>query len=95
MADESGDKGPQIFESHITLRNWALQLVDACGGKKYIPVGKLLNKTNTEKIAVLIDAFAKEHNQINAYISKEVANDETIIPKKDTEGTQTEKTEEE
>ena len=98
MANESGDNAPQskpIFESHITLRNWALELVEACGGRKYIPVGKQLNKSNTVRIAALLDAFADQHNQIQAHIEKEKANAKTEIPNKDIEGTQTEKTEEE
>ena len=98
MANESGDNAPQskpIFESHITLRNWALELVEACGGRKYMPVGKQLNKSNTVRIAALLDAFADQHNQIQAHIEKEKANAKTEIPNKDIEGTQTEKTEEE
>ena len=98
MANESGDNAPQskpIFESHITLRDWALELVEACGGRKYMPVGKQLNKSNTVRIAALLDAFADQHNQIQAHIEKEKANAKTEIPNKDIEGTQTEKTEEE
>tara|TARA_R100000742_G_C4258042_1_gene75897 strand:- start:277 stop:573 length:297 start_codon:yes stop_codon:yes gene_type:complete len=98
MTNESGDKAPQskpIFESHITLRNWALELVEACGGRKYVAVGKQLNRSNTKKIAVLLDAFAEQHNFIQAHIEKEKENAKTEIPNKDIEGTQTEKTEEE
>mgnify|MGYP003141553853 FL=1 len=98
MANESGDNAPQskpIFESHITLRDWALELVKACGGRKYVPVGKQLNRSNTKKIAELLDAFADQHNFIQAHIEKEKANAKTEIPNKDIEGTQTEKTEEE
>tara|TARA_B100000287_G_C20546520_1_gene746776 strand:- start:303 stop:599 length:297 start_codon:yes stop_codon:yes gene_type:complete len=98
MANESGDNAPQskpIFESHITLRDWALELVEACGGRKYMPVGKQLNKSNTVRIAALLDALADQHNQIQAHIEKEKANAKTEIPNKDIEGTQTEKTEEE
>ena len=55
---------PIIFASNESIRKWALDLIDATGGRKYMPFGKELKKQNIDKIRVLIIQFVEEFEKI-------------------------------
>ena len=63
-------KEPVIFASNQSLKTWCLALADACGGRKVMPVGKMLKANDIAKIAMLIDEFAKEHNEMQKVVAQ-------------------------
>jgi len=53
-----------IFTEPKQLKNWAVQLANACGGQE-LTKGPILKKINMVKIDSLIEKFVNDYNESN------------------------------
>ena len=59
-----------IFYDSKSLKKWSIKLANACGGQEVSQTSIRLNKTNTKKIAELVDKFVNDHNETRIALEK-------------------------
>tara|TARA_B100001996_G_scaffold196366_1_gene150448 strand:- start:231 stop:500 length:270 start_codon:yes stop_codon:yes gene_type:complete len=59
-----------IFYEPKSLKKWSIKLANACGGQEVSQTSIRLNKTNTKKIAELVDKFVNDHNETRIALEK-------------------------
>jgi|DEB0MinimDraft_6_1074348.scaffolds.fasta_scaffold03611_11 hypothetical protein len=67
---------PNIFSTPQELKQWAIELANACGGAK-VYKSKILAKANPEQANKLLERFAVDYNDQVVQASKET--DSTVV----------------